>query len=92
MLGIDKRDSNGELIWSNIEGTEGAFFIVKDFLGITPDQARELFEPFNFDTHIEPFEYNNPKIAAKVIRTFISTGVVDWNAAAEQDYEENQKG
>lgn len=90
MLGVDKRDGDGSLIWSNPEGTEGAFFMVRDFLGMEDSDAHELFEPF--DTDIEPFEYNNPKIAAKVIRTFISTGVVNWDAAADQYYEENQKG
>lgn len=86
MLGLDKRDASGNLEWNNPEGTEGAFYMVRDFLGMEDLQAHKLFEPFNID--IEPFEYNNPKIAAKVIRTFIKTGVVDWDAAADQHYEE----
>ena len=53
-------------------------------LGITVDQANELFEPMNY-TDLDRFKVDwntiTPRQAAKVLRHLAKTGEVDWGRA-----------
>lgn len=61
--------------------------VVKDYLQIDPFVAGQLFEPwayFNLQANRDEGEsisspYNDTALAARVIRHFLATGVVDWN-------------
>lgn len=82
MLGMDKRDKDNSLTWSLMSGFgEGVLEITTEYLDISEEDADQLFMPFDFC--IEPEVYNNPKHAAKVVRKFIDTGIVDWELSEE---------
>jgi len=52
---------------------------VAKYVGISRHDADELFSPWNQSTlDREYLDYSQPKTAAKVVRHFIETGVVDW--------------
>ncbi len=78
MLGMDKRSKDNSLAW--YFSTE-VLKITTEYLGISEEDAGALFLPFDYD--IEPEVYNNPKHAAKVVRKFIDTGIVDWELSEE---------
>lgn len=83
MLGMDKRSKNNSLPWdsSSRADTIGVLEITTEYLGISEEDAELLFRPFDYG--IEPEVYNNPQHAAKVVRKFIATGVVDWELDEE---------
>lgn len=82
MLGMDRRAKDNSLAWSWMPGFgEGALKITTEYLGISEEDADSLFVPFDYG--IEPEVYNNPKHAAKVVRKFIDTGIVDWELDEE---------
>lgn len=83
MLGMNKRDKDNSLPWysSSRAGTIGVLEITTEYLGISEEDAEPLFIPFDYG--IEPEVYNNPKHAAKVVRKFIDTGIVDWELDEE---------
>lgn len=71
----------------------GAGSLAQDYLNISDDDARALFLPWEaVDTQKYPFLNNNatpfsvPAIAAKVIRVYLQTGVIDWIAAGVQTH------
>ena len=78
MLGMDKRYKDNSLPWSDYGGV---LEITTEYLGISEEDADQLFVPFDYG--IEPEVYNNPKHAAKVVRKFIDTGIVDWKLDEE---------
>lgn len=97
MLGLNERSKDGDLEWmpeglfsneiKKDSSVKGAFYLAADYLGMGYDAARHLFEPFNIEVEfLEQDEYNDPEIAARVVRNFIETGVVDWNQACEENY------
>lgn len=82
MLGMDKRQKDNSLTWSLMSGFgEGVLEITTEYLDISEEDADQLFTPFDFC--IEPSLYNNPEHAAKVVRKFIDTGIVDWELDEE---------
>lgn len=55
---------------------------VREHLAIDEDTASALFLPWeHFDGEVE--EFSDPALAAKVVREFIATGVVDWDIEGE---------
>lgn len=93
-LGLGERDGDGDLDWISpvdfpskpmSHEPQGAFYLAADYLGISYKDAQAMFIPFDVD-FLEPDEYNDPEIAARVVRNFIETGVVDWNQACEDNY------
>ena len=82
MLGIDKRAKDNSLAWSLMSGFgEGVLEITTEYLDISEEDADQLITPFDFC--FDPEDYNNPKHAAKVVRKFIDTGIVDWELSEE---------
>ena len=82
MLGMDRRAKDNSLAWSWMSGFgKGALEITTEYLGISEEDAEPLFIPFDYG--IDPEVYNNPKHAAKVVRKFIDTGIVDWELSEE---------
>ena len=82
MLGMDRRAKDNSLAWSLMSGSGGGVLeITTEYLGISEEDAYSLFTPFDFC--IESELYNNPKHAAKVVRKFIDTGIVDWELDEE---------
>ena len=83
MLGMDKRDKDNSLPWysSLRDDIIGVLEVTTEYLGISEKDAEPLFIPFDYG--IEPEVYNNPKHAAKVVRKFIDTGIVDWELSGE---------
>lgn len=61
------------------EGSVGLMTKVAIHLGIDDDTAAMLFVPWDHFSHDRESEFSDPARAAKVIRHFISTGVVDWD-------------
>lgn len=59
--------------------SDGVGTIAADHLGIDSSDAEALFEPwqrFGFESYEE---FSDPQRAAKVVRHYIETGVVDWD-------------
>lgn len=83
MLGMDKRSKDNSLPWysSSWDDTIGVLEITTEYLGISEEDAEPLFTPFDYG--VEQEIYNNPKHAAKVVRKFINTGIVDWELNEE---------
>jgi hypothetical protein len=50
-------------------------------LGLSTDQARELFAPVNRARHSAPYTY--PQDAARVVRYLAATDTVDWAVAGK---------
>ena len=50
-----------------------------NLLGLSTDQARELFAPVNRAKHSDP--YTHPQDAARVVRYLAATDTVDWGVA-----------
>lgn len=53
--------------------------IVKDHLDISSYQADQLFTPWEYFEYYDHIEFSDPQRAARVVRHFIETGVVDWD-------------
>ena len=53
-----------------------------NLLGLSPDQARELFAPVNRAGHSDP--YTHPQDAARVVRYLAATDTVDWAIAGKR--------
>ena len=99
--GEKERTENGALpffgnyTWDEMKGevvptTKGALDLATEHLGLSDQAAQELFVPWeHFDLHYDAFEdlgvYSDTKLAAKVVRNFLATGVVDWNIDREQE-------
>ena len=52
-----------------------------NLLGLSTDQARELFAPVNRAKHYDP--YTHPQDAARVVRYLAATDTVDWSVAGK---------
>jgi hypothetical protein len=52
-----------------------------NLLGLSTDQARELFAPVNRARHSAP--YTHPQDAARVVRYLAATDTVDWSVAGK---------
>lgn len=60
-------------------GAFGLSQIAAEHIGIGAYDARVLFEPWTeYDDYPEMEQYNDPFVAAKVIRNFLETGQIDW--------------
>ena len=79
-------------VWSDDDATAEAdwdkvFFEAQDLLGLTFNQAQELFVPIGTESPDSIFgngnadwsDFNDPQKAARVIRNLIKTGTVDWS-------------
>lgn len=53
--------------------------IVQDHLDISTRKAEQLFTPWGYFESDSTDEFSDPQRAAKVVRHFIETGVVDWD-------------
>lgn len=62
------------------DGTEeGVGTLATNHLGISEAEAEELFEPwqcFGYDVYTE---FSDPQRAAKVVRHYLKTGIIDWD-------------
>lgn len=98
MLGMNERSSDGDLEWNlpyrdedgeidEDEDRGGAFFLAADYLGMSYDDAEDMFSPFSdgLDVHV----YKNPAIAALVVRHFIETGEVKWVYISDEYFANN---
>ena len=52
-----------------------------NLLGLSTDQARELFAPVNRAKQYDP--YTHPQDAARVVRYLAATDTVDWSVAGK---------
>ena len=62
-------------------GWESQLSAGANLLGLSTDQARELFAPVNRAEHSDP--YTHPQDAARVVRYLAATDTVDWRVAGK---------
>lgn len=76
---LGKRDFCGLAFY----GADGAGGLAQEYLGLTSLEAAKLFEPWNHFEDQFSSDYT-VKRAAAVVRTFIETGVIDWDKFDEE--------
>lgn len=81
---MDSRNNRGEVEWHIVENA-----VITEF-DMDLNRAMELFLPWEY-FDLPDYLYNNPKVASKVIRTYLATGQVDWDAAAREYCESQEK-
>lgn len=81
---MDSRNNRGEVEWHIVEDA-----VITEF-DMDTNRAMELFLPWEY-FDLPDYLYNNPKVASKVIRTYLATGQVDWDAAAREYCESQEK-
>lgn len=57
----------------------GVGTIAAKHLGISEEDAEQLFEPWNEFGFEGYSEFSDPQRAAKVVRHYLETGIVDWD-------------
>lgn len=79
-INYEAEDPEDALVYE--QGWDTTFAYAKELLELTHEQAEALFLP----GHSEGLsEFNDPAWAARTIRHFIATGVVDWDATDHRD-------
>lgn len=58
---------------------EGVGSLATNYLGIDKDDAEKLFIPWDHFSAENYSEFSDPERAARVIRHYLDTGVVDWD-------------
>lgn len=69
-------DDGGMEFWSDT--SDDVLSLSTDYLGISKENADLLFLPWNWFECQNESDFSNPTVAAKVVRHFVDTGVVDW--------------
>ena len=69
------------ICWPYFGGWESQLKVGANLLGLSIDQARELFVPANRAKSTDL--YTHPQDAARVVRYLAATDIVDWNVAAK---------
>jgi hypothetical protein len=67
--------------WSYVGGWESQLSAGAGLLGLSIEQARELFVPINRAKSNDP--YTHPQDAARVVRYLAATDTVDWSIAGK---------
>jgi hypothetical protein len=65
--------------WSYVGGWESQLSAAAGLLGLSIEQARELFVPINRAKYYD--HYTHPQDAARVVRYLAATDTVDWAVA-----------
>lgn len=89
--GLGTLREDGSLLFDSNRSQTGADELATEFLGISETDAQRLFMPWENDEFVtnnylesnaKPF--SDIAVAAKVIRTYLATGEIDWEAAGLQ--------
>jgi hypothetical protein len=94
---LGKLDETGTLKFWDEGGYDGAEKLATEFLGISEEDAGQLFMPWtSLELENEVGEspraarFSDPIVAGKVIRTYLTTGQIDWVASgAVLEYDED---
>ena len=76
---IDPVLSGARDFFDTYDGGDGVGTLAAEHLGIDSSDAEALFEPWQRFGFEEYEEFSDPQRAAKVVRHYIETGVVDWD-------------
>lgn len=83
---FDLLDASGKIVERGIGN------LVSEHLGLTEEETDKLFTPWNHFPSDTVYEFSDPDRAAKVIRYYLETGLVDWDEfPASPEYQEDEE-